>query len=154
MRFSNVIGNLIVNVIPACGKVGEAEGVLLRSRSQHSQAYQMQPYRKRQAVKALLQSWPLSLPRSKDSQESSRLLTNDILESLVMQFLAPFSSFWHPLKMFTRGPRPPANTPLVHSIPCEKTIYRILQENYRILQENYRILQYKIHVYIYIYILH
>ena len=33
-NFSDVLGNWIVNVIPACRKAGEAEGVLLCLRSQ------------------------------------------------------------------------------------------------------------------------
>ena len=46
------IENCIVIVIPACRKAGEAEDVLFRLPSQHSQSH----YSKRQAVKALLPS--------------------------------------------------------------------------------------------------
>ena len=47
---------------------------------------------------------------------SEFLPTNGVLASLVMQFCAPFSSFWRPLKIFTGGLGPQAPMPARHCL--------------------------------------
>ena len=104
-KFSDVLGNWIVNVIPACRKAGEAEGVLLRVRTAILDAA---------VQEATLPSAKQRRPRELNS--SSVFLNSEFLPTLVITCVisnAVFGALFKllaPSKNLHRGghvPRPP-----------------------------------------------
>ena len=89
-KFSDVLG-----LIPACRKAGEAEGVLLRLRPQHSQQHNIHT---RCSCTGAQESWRVL--RSSQIKRRSCVISNAVFGAL-FKILAPS-------KNLQRGPRTPA----------------------------------------------
>ena len=93
-KLSDVLGNWIVNVIPACWKAGEAESKVFYYAYAHSHTRCSRTGSDRQLLPSAKQRRPREF-KSSVFPNSEFLPTNGVLASLVMQFLAPISSKNH-----------------------------------------------------------
>ena len=143
-KFSDVLLNWIVDVIPACRKAGETEGVLYAyAPSTHSHTRCSRTGSNRQ----LKRSCRLGHSHFREAKTTKRVeeffgfskfwISADKRRccSLVMQSLAPFSSFWRPLKIFIGAStplQPTSSVPSLDFVSSKTFLVTVSQTNQRL----------------------